>query len=37
MAAIAQQIEKQNPGVDPDMVITTVSLHKSLAARNRRC
>jgi predicted permease len=32
MAAIAQQIETQNPAVDPDMVITAVSLHKSLVA-----
>jgi len=32
MTAIAERIEKQNPGVDPDMLITVVSLKKSLVA-----
>jgi predicted permease len=32
MTAIAEQIEKQNPGVDPDMLITVVSLKKNLVA-----
>jgi putative ABC transport system permease protein len=32
MTGIAERIEKQNPGVDPDMLITVVSLKKSLVA-----
>ena len=32
MTAIAERIEKQNPGVDPDMLITVVSLKKNLVA-----
>jgi putative ABC transport system permease protein len=32
MTVIAERIEKQNPGVDPEMLITAVSLQKSLVA-----
>jgi predicted permease len=32
MGAIAERIEKQNPAIDPDMLITAVSLQKSLIA-----
>lgn len=32
MPAIADQIEKQNPGVDPDMTAAAVSLKKSMVA-----
>lgn len=32
ISAIGEQIEKQNPGVDPDMTVGTVSLKKSLVA-----
>jgi len=32
ISAIAEQIEKQNPGVDPDMVVAAVSLKKSVVA-----
>ncbi len=32
ISAIAEQIEKQNPGVDPDLAIAAVSLKKSLVA-----
>jgi putative ABC transport system permease protein len=32
LTAIAEQIERQNPQVDPDLVITQVSLKKSLVA-----
>jgi predicted permease len=32
MSAIAEQIEKQNPGVDPDLALAAVSLKKSMVA-----
>ena len=32
ITTIAERIEQQNPGVDPEMVITAVSLQKSLVA-----
>jgi predicted permease len=32
MTVIAEQIEKQNPGIDPEMLITAVSLQKNLVA-----